>query len=266
MLKRLSPKLSFANVMSVVAVFIALGGVGYAATRLPKNSVGTKQIKPNAVNGSKVGDGTLSAADIGGAVADSLHAANADNAAHALNADHAANSDHAGNADHASQADTATSAGNADTLDGSNSTAFARKGSEEWHPSNLNDGSADGAVAVHAACHWTAYGNGYNEPAYYRDNSGSVHLRGVVRMVSGATYACGAVDTWDHRIFPLPPGYRPPNIELLATISNQHIARINVVDGYVTIELSPSYSDAMQWVSLDGLTFRCGPSGANGCP
>lgn len=54
---KLSTKLTFANVMSVIAVFIALGGIGYATLKLPKNSVGRKQIKPNAVNSSKVKDG-----------------------------------------------------------------------------------------------------------------------------------------------------------------------------------------------------------------
>jgi hypothetical protein len=46
--------LTFANVMSVIAVFLALGGVGYAALKLPKNSVGPKQIRNGAVNESKL--------------------------------------------------------------------------------------------------------------------------------------------------------------------------------------------------------------------
>jgi hypothetical protein len=47
-------KLTFANVMSVIAVFLALGGVGYAAFKLPKNSVGPKQIRNGAVNEAKL--------------------------------------------------------------------------------------------------------------------------------------------------------------------------------------------------------------------
>ena len=58
------PKLSYANVMATIAVFIALGGASYAATQLPKNSVGTKQLKKNAVNGSKVKDRSLTGKDI----------------------------------------------------------------------------------------------------------------------------------------------------------------------------------------------------------
>lgn len=56
-------RLSFANVVSCIALFVALGGASYAATQLPKNSVGTKQIKPNAVNSSKVKNGSLVVAD-----------------------------------------------------------------------------------------------------------------------------------------------------------------------------------------------------------
>jgi hypothetical protein len=53
-MRRVRQKLTFANVMSVIAVFIALGGVGYAASRLPKNSVGPKQIRNGAVNEAKL--------------------------------------------------------------------------------------------------------------------------------------------------------------------------------------------------------------------
>ena len=39
MLARLRPRLSFANVTSVLALFIALGGTGYAAVTLPRTPV-----------------------------------------------------------------------------------------------------------------------------------------------------------------------------------------------------------------------------------
>jgi hypothetical protein len=47
-------RLSFANVMSVIAVFIALGGTTYAAVTLPKNSVKAKQIAKNGVGASEI--------------------------------------------------------------------------------------------------------------------------------------------------------------------------------------------------------------------
>src|SRR3954462_15628074 len=57
--------MKFANVISVLALFLALGGTGYAALKLPKNSVGSKQIKRNAVNSAKVKNGSLKANDFG---------------------------------------------------------------------------------------------------------------------------------------------------------------------------------------------------------
>src|SRR5215213_2093393 len=52
-------KLSFANVMSVAAVFIALGGTAVAVGGLGKNSVGAKQIKSGAVRSGEVKDLSL---------------------------------------------------------------------------------------------------------------------------------------------------------------------------------------------------------------
>jgi hypothetical protein len=43
-----------AMVVALIALFIALSGVTYAAVNMPANSVGTKQIKNNAVTGQKL--------------------------------------------------------------------------------------------------------------------------------------------------------------------------------------------------------------------
>jgi collagen triple helix repeat protein len=56
-------RLSYANVMSSLALFIALGGVSWAAATLPANSVGKRQLKDNAVTGEKVANGSLRAVD-----------------------------------------------------------------------------------------------------------------------------------------------------------------------------------------------------------
>jgi hypothetical protein len=58
------PRLTFANVMSVIAVFIALGGASYAAFKLPKNSVGTRQIKKNAVTKAKIRKNSVTTAKV----------------------------------------------------------------------------------------------------------------------------------------------------------------------------------------------------------
>jgi hypothetical protein len=45
--------------VALLSLTVALGGTSYAAIKLPKNSVGSKQLKKNAVTGSKVKDGSL---------------------------------------------------------------------------------------------------------------------------------------------------------------------------------------------------------------
>jgi hypothetical protein len=103
-------RLTYANVMSSIAVFLLLGGgAAFAAGKLAKNSVGSKQlkansvtakkikknavtnkkIKANAVTGAKVKDQSLTGADINlgtlGTVPNAAHATNSDNATNAAN-------------------------------------------------------------------------------------------------------------------------------------------------------------------------------------
>lgn len=66
------PRLTYGNVVSTLALFIALSGVSYAATKIkvPKNSVGSKQIKRSAVTSSKIKNNTITSNDIkAGAIA-----------------------------------------------------------------------------------------------------------------------------------------------------------------------------------------------------
>ena len=61
---KLTARLTYANVMVTILAFVVLcGGAAYAAIHLPKNSVGTKQLKKNSVNSAKVKDGTLRKGD-----------------------------------------------------------------------------------------------------------------------------------------------------------------------------------------------------------
>ena len=53
-LARLRARMSFANVTSMLALFVALGGTSYAAATLPANSVGKSQIRSGAVGKSEV--------------------------------------------------------------------------------------------------------------------------------------------------------------------------------------------------------------------
>jgi len=54
MRQRFRPRLTYANVMASLAVFIVLGGGAYAAATLPKNSIGAKQLKNGSITPAKL--------------------------------------------------------------------------------------------------------------------------------------------------------------------------------------------------------------------
>jgi hypothetical protein len=63
--KQIRKRLTYANVMSTIAVFLVVGGASaLAASQLAKNSVGTKQLKNNAVTTSKIKKEAVAAAKI----------------------------------------------------------------------------------------------------------------------------------------------------------------------------------------------------------
>jgi hypothetical protein len=96
-------RLTYANVMATVAVFLALGGGAYAVS-LKRNSVGPKQLRTDAVTGIDAKESTFDEVP---------SAANATNATNAVNAANAAS---------------AENAMNALFLDGLGSSSFQRRG------------------------------------------------------------------------------------------------------------------------------------------
>jgi hypothetical protein len=60
---RLRSRLTYANVMSSIALFVALGGGAYALS-VPKNSVGSRQLKHNAVTRAKVRRNAVTSAKV----------------------------------------------------------------------------------------------------------------------------------------------------------------------------------------------------------
>jgi hypothetical protein len=75
MLDVVRARFSYANVTATLALFVALGGVSYAAVSLPAKSVGSKQLRHNAVTSSKVKNHTLRVADLRKAAARELKGA-----------------------------------------------------------------------------------------------------------------------------------------------------------------------------------------------
>jgi hypothetical protein len=62
--KQIRKRLTYANVMSSIAVFLVLGGATAIAAGLAKNSVGTKQLKKNAVTTKKIKNGAVTGAKV----------------------------------------------------------------------------------------------------------------------------------------------------------------------------------------------------------
>ncbi len=70
------PKLTYANVVATLALFIAIGGASaFAASQLGKNTVGTKQLKNNAVSAAKIKNGAVTQAKISSAAQAALKGA-----------------------------------------------------------------------------------------------------------------------------------------------------------------------------------------------
>jgi hypothetical protein len=100
-MNRIAKRLTYANVISTIALFLVLGGASaLAATQLAKSSVGSKQLKngavttakirDGAVTGAKIRDGSLSGAKLDlGSLGQVPSAATATSAAHATSADNA---------------------------------------------------------------------------------------------------------------------------------------------------------------------------------
>jgi hypothetical protein len=118
---RLFRHLSYANLMASIAVFVALGGVGYAATSINGNDINkrtvganklkngtltSKQIKQNALTGSVIDESSLATVP---SAQTAVSATTATSATTAVSATTAASATTAGSA---------ATAGDAETLDG----------------------------------------------------------------------------------------------------------------------------------------------------
>jgi hypothetical protein len=64
-MKYLRRRLTYANVVATLALFLAVGGAtAFAASQLGKNSVGSKQLKKNSVTAAKIKNGAVTQAKI----------------------------------------------------------------------------------------------------------------------------------------------------------------------------------------------------------
>ena len=102
-------------IIACLALFVALGGVGYAAATIGSaaivdNTIRSKDVRNNDLRGKDVRTNTLKGADVDESSLGKVPSA--------ANADSAATAAHATNADNATNATTAQNAANADTVGG----------------------------------------------------------------------------------------------------------------------------------------------------
>ena len=237
------------NVLGLIALFVALGAGAYAAG-LDPNSVKSKHIK----------DGQVKTPDIGPATVNSSHLTPNSLQSELVPLDEFVSDD----IDEGSLGPV-PEALDAEALDGNDSTDFQEVGSEAWTPLPLND------AAEPVGCNWISFGGGFPTPSYFRDRDGVVHLRGVVKAVDGIPNACGTVPGFDENIVNvggIPAGYVPEQRALFTVSSANAPGRVDVfANGTIAAFPGyPTYANMEVSVSLDGISWRCGPSGSNGCP
>lgn len=219
MRKRLRGKLTYANVVSSLCLFLLLGGgAALAAGQLARNSVGPKQLKKNAVVTAKIKNGAVTGAKL---------------AAGAVTAEKIAAGSLTGAQVNASTLGTVPTAQTANTA----KTAAALAPSEPWHLVG-----APGEPAFAAS--WFSIDTSFEEVAFYKDQTGIVHLRGPAGGGSGLG---GEV------IFSLPPGFRPDPFKFLAfpVLCDCEGGRLEISgsDGALSVLKA-------EVVDLDGISFK----------
>jgi hypothetical protein len=175
--KQIRRQLTYANVMSSIAVFLVLGGATALAAGLAKNSVGTKQLKKNAVTTKKIKNNAVTTPKIKN---DAVNGAKVNEAS-------LATVPSADKANTANTANSATTAGTANAL--SPLEAVHLVGNPGEPPFENGSSNLPGESGI-----------SFNPVGFYKDHEGIVHLQGIAKVGTSTTLAS---------IFTLPPGFRP---------------------------------------------------------
>ncbi len=100
----------------------------------------------------------------------------------------------------------------------------------------------------------------FPKAGYFRDPYGVVHLRGAVSCP-------GIAPDPPTNIFDLPAGYIPPLAEIFTAAGAAGPTEIQVTNGgAVLYQGTGANPGANGYLTLDGISFRCEPSGVAGCP
>lgn len=219
MKRTLQGKLTYANVISTLCLFLLLGGgAAFAANQLPTNSVGTKQLRKKAVTTAKIKNEAVTAAKVktgtltGGQINSSTLGT-------------VPNASHAGSAD------------NAEALGGAPAGSYAKRQLEPIHLVG-KPGEPVFETGVSNASFTTS------KAGFFKDSFGLVHLQGTVSSPT------------NHALFTLPPGFRPLNQVSFAAPA--FVGLTYKVNRVVVSEEGVIYNDrgeGTEYIGLDGFTF-----------
>jgi hypothetical protein len=247
MLERLRPR-SVYDVLAAIACFgVLAGGTAYAA-----NTIGTDDVIDESLTGADIKgkatpfvDGTLTGQDIR-----NLTILNADLASQSLSRSKIQN----GAINGIKVED--------DSLTGADiDEATLALGAEPWHEVPA-PGFAFGACEGSFGTPWSNFDpSGNSTAAVFRDPIGIVHLKGTVKCSAGPDAGAS--------ILTLPAGYRPALVENFPSIGNDggiQTISVSQTAGAVNLATGAANVAAGEALYLDGISWRCAPSGSNGCP
>jgi len=204
-MSKLRARLTYANVMATIAVFIALAGASYAAIKLPKSSVGTRQLKKSAVTTAKIKNEAVTAAKVRKGTL-------------------------TGKEINASTLGTVPTAQLANML----------PPAENWQEVGFQNGWGNLPAS-----------EPYEPVAFYKDQTGVVHLKGLAIGGTPAT-----------PIFQLPSGYRPAAGKVLAFLTPCGGCTSSGGPVFIAGSGTGGVDGAVQpiaggnTIGLDGITFR----------
>ena len=139
-----------------------------------------------------------------------------------------------------------------------------------WH---LVGSAGEPAFGDHPTCRWENYDSVHSSAAFTRDAAGFVHLKGtVIPHDLSHPFSCEDSGTdLDRSVFVLPRGYRPQRREQMPVVGDHPDLSVYIDGPKLTEPPAGSVSIAgnigdLDYVSIDGISFRCAPAGVNGCP
>ena len=221
-MKRIRPRLTYANVVSSITLFLVLsGGAAIAANQLGKNTVGSKQLKKNAVTTSDIKKNAVNAAKL---------KKNAVTTAKL-------------------KKDAVTGAKVNEATLGTVPSSNLANALPPAEPVHLVGGPGEPPFESGSSGFPAEGGLGFRPVGFYKDQLGIVHLQGIAKPGPVAP----------RFIFTLPPGYRPTPGKLYATETLEQLTLIagsgTSIEG-ISLDGKVLATAEETAVVLDGVSFR----------